>query len=254
MIKDSFPFRLTFRPAELFADMAAGRTGWGWPCAIYAAATLSSALLMADLPADFMARLASDLPVPAGGTFASYMAAGLPGGIGFAAVFCALLSVFAAFLQRGRLVGRFLLLAAGVGAYAVFFVARMNMHASGWPGWAAAAAALAFTAWGAYRSPSAWLKLLQAALATCLFSLASDLATAAGAAADSVQFCVGAEYFFSFLSLIWLVKAARAVTGLSAPRTLVALLPALIGALAMAFSLLALGVIGPKVFLALMLM
>lgn len=254
MIKDLFPVKLALRPAKAFSEMAEGGTGWAWPLGIYAASTLSSALLLANIPPEFMAKLSSDLPLPSGGTFASYLAAGLPGGLGFAAVVCALLSAFAAFMAGGRLVFRFLLLAAGVAAYCAFFIFRMNQRAAGWPGWAAAFAALLFIAWAAHRKPSAWLELAQAALAICLFSLASDALTAVGVMAGSARLCVAAEYLFSFLSLAWLVKAARAITGLSAPRVFSALLPALIGALAFAFSLLALGVISPKVFLTLMLM
>jgi hypothetical protein len=254
MIKDLFPLKLALKPSAAFAGLAEGRTGWAWPLGIYAAATLSSALLLANLPPEFMARLASDLPMPAGGGFASYLAAGLPGGLGFAALFCALLAVFSAFIGRGRLVFRFLLLCACAAAYGAFFAVRMNLRAGGWPGWAAAAAALLFAAWAARRAPGTWLKLVQAALAVCLFSLASDAVTAIGVLADSTRLCVGAEYFFSLLSLVWLVKAAGAVTGLSAPRAFAALLPALLAAFAFAFSLLALGAISPKVFMALMLM
>jgi hypothetical protein len=254
MIKNFFPVKLTLRPADTFAETAAGRTGWAWPLGLYAASTLSSALLLANIPADFMARLSSDLPIPAGGTFTSYLGAGLPGGLAFAAVLCALLSACASFLRGGRLFLRFLALCGATAAYEAFFIVRMNMRLYSGAGWAAAAAALVFCAWAVYREPGTWAKLAQAALAVCLFALASDLVTGLGVLVDSTRVCVAAEYFFSFLSLVWLVKAARAIADISAPRAFAALLPALAGALAFVFSLLALGVISQKVFLTLMLM
>ena len=254
MIKDSFPFKLLLKPAETFSAIAKGETGWAWPLAIFAASVLSSALLLSLAPAEFMAAASTDLPAPAGLGFTVYLATGLPGGLGFAFFFCALLSDFSSLLKSGRLMLRAPLPLAGVGVYAVFFIARMNARAGGAAGWAVAAAALIFSIWAALWYRKTWLGLMKAFFAVSIFTILADLAGGAAALAGSTGAYKVSEYLFAILSLAWLLKAACAVTGLSGARAFSALLPAMLGAAAFAFSLLTLGVIKPEVFQLLLLM
>ena len=254
MIKDSFPFKLLLKPAETFSAIARGETGWAWPLAIFAASVLSSALLLSLAPAEFMAAASTDLPAPAGLGFTVYLATGLPGGLGFAFFFCALLSDFSSLLKSGRLMLRAPLPLAGVGVYAVFFIARMNARAGGAAGWAVAAAALIFSIWAALWYRKTWLGLMKAFFAVSIFTILADLAGGAAALAGSTGAYKVSEYLFAILSLAWLLKAACAVTGLSGARAFSALLPAMLGAAAFAFSLLTLGVIKPEVFQLLLLM
>jgi hypothetical protein len=254
MIKDSFPVKLLLKPSETFTAIAEGKTGWAWPLALFAASAVSSALLLALVPADFMAAASSDLPAPSGLGFFSYLAAGLPGGLGFAFFFCALLSDFSSLLKTGRLMLRAPLPLAGVAAYALFFIVRLNAHAGGAAGWAVAGGTLCFSVWAALWYRKTWLGLMQAFFAVSLFTILSDLAGGAAALAGSTGAYKVSEYFFAFISVAWLLKAACAMTGLSGARAFSALLPAMLGAAAFAFSLLTLGVIKPEVFQLLLLM
>lgn len=253
MLKDIFPARLIFRPSDTFTEIARGRTGWAWPLGIYAAATVASAALLAAAPPEFLAKAAGGLPPPAGG-FTVYLLTGLPGGLAFAFFSCALLSGFASVLRSGRLMFRVPLPAAAAAVYAFFFVARYNAGAAGPAGWAAAACALGLAAWAALREPRAYLRLVKAFLSLSVFAAAASAAGAAALLAGMPDAYPAAEYFLSFLSVAWLVKAAITLTGLSAARAFAAAVPALLGAAAFAFSLLALGLVGPEVFHLLLLM
>lgn len=254
MIKNTFPARLLLKPSETFAAIAAGTAGWAWPLALFAAAAVSSALLLALVPADFMAAASSDLPAPSGLGFFSYLSAGLAGGLGFACFFCALLADFSSLLKSGRLMLRAPLPLLGVAVYAVFFIVRMNAHSAGAAGWVVAGGTLCFSVWAALWYRKVWLGLLKAFFAVSLFTVLADLAGGAAALAGSTGAYKASEYFFAFVSVAWLIKAACAVTGLSGARAFSALLPAMLGAAAFAFSLLTLGVIKPEVFQLLLLM
>ncbi len=254
MLKDSFPVKLLLKPAETFTDIAAGRTRWAWPLALFAASTVSSALLLSLVPADFMAAASSDLPAPSGLGFLNYLAAGLSGGLGFAFFFCALLSDFSSLLKSGRLMLRAPLPLAGVAAYALFFIVRLNAHSAGAVGWVVAGGTLCFSVWAALWYRKVWLGLLQAFFAVSLFTILSDLAGGAAALTGSTGAYKASEYLFAFISVAWLLKAACAVTGLSGARAFSALLPAMLGAAAFAFSLLTLGIIKPEIFQLLLLM
>jgi len=253
MFKNIFPVKIIFRPAEAFAEIAEGRAGWAWPLGLYAAATLATAALLAAAPADFLAATAGGLPPPAGG-FPVYFFTGLPGGLAFAFFSCALLAGFAVILRSGRLMLRVPLPAAAAAVYAFFFIARYNAHAGGPADLAVAAAALGLAAWAALRDLQAYLRLVKAFLSLSVFSAAAALAGAAALLASAPGAYKAAEYFISFISLVWLIRAASAITGLSTPRALAAAVPALLGTAAFAFSLLALGLVGPEFFQLLLLM
>jgi len=248
MIKDSFPVKLLFRPSEVFAELGAGGRGWAWPLGLYAAATAASALLITSLPAEFLARASSDLPAPGGMNFSGALAAGLPGGLAFNAFFCALTAAFAVFLSKGRLMFRLPAPAAAVAAYAFFFILRLDEAAGGAAGWLAAGAALAFAVWAALRGRAVFPALLKLLLALSVFALLSDLVCAAAALADAPAAYKTAEYAFAFLSLGWLVRGAAAVCGLPSAKVFAALLPALLGAAAFAFSLHTMGLISSEIF------
>lgn len=248
MTTDFFPLKLVFRPSEYFSDVAAGRAGWGWPLALYAADAAASALLITNISPDFLARASSDLPTAAGITFASALAAVLPGGLAFNAFFCALAVAFAAFIGKGRLMFRLPLPLAAVAGYALFFILRLDEAAGGAAGWLAAGGALAFAAWAALRSRAVFGAMFKLLLALSVFALASDLACAAAALADAPRAYRAAEFFFAFLSLGWLVRGAAVAAGIPAARAFAAVLPALLGAAAFAFSLHTLGLLSAKVF------
>ena len=254
MIKDSFPVKLLLKPAETFSAIAGGETGWAWPLGIFAASVTATALLLSLAPAQFLAAASTDLPAPAGLMFTDYLAAGLPGGLGFAFFFCALLSDFTSLLKSGRLMLRAPLPLAGVTAYALFFIIRLNARAGGAAGWAIAAAALLFSVWAAFWYRKTWLGLMKAYLAVSVFSIIAALAGGAAALAGSTGAYKVSEYLFAILSLVWLLKAAGAMTGLSGARSFCALVPAMLGAAAFAFSLLTLGLIKPELFQLLLLM
>ena len=253
MLKNIFPVKLIFRPAEAFTELTEGRTGWAWPLALYTAATLATAALLAAAPAEFLEAGSGGLPPPAGG-FAVYLITGLPGGLAFAFFSCALLTGFASVLRTGRLMLRVPLPTAITAIYAFFFIARYNARSGGPLGWAVAAAALGLAAWAALRDPRAYLQLVKAFLSLSVFSAAAGLAGAAALLAGAPEVYKAAEYTFSLISIIWLIRAAAAVTGLSAARACAAAVPALLGAAAFSFSLLVLGLVGPGVFQLLLLM
>ncbi|MHB0995990.1 MAG: hypothetical protein ACYC2I_06445 [Elusimicrobiales bacterium] len=254
MTKDPFPVRLVLRPGQSFADISSGRAGWAWPLALYAAAAVTSAALAALVPPDFLARASTDLPAPPAGGFWQALAAGLPGGLLFNAFFCALIAAFSTVLSGGRLMFRLPLPAAAVAGYAFFFILRLNAAWGGAAGWLAAGAAAAAAGWAALALRGRFLALLRLMLALSLFTVAADLACAAAAFADSPRAYMGAQYAFAIISLVWLVRGAAAACGLSAARTFAAVLPALLGAAAFAFSLFTLGVVSSQLFQMLLMM
>lgn len=247
MLKDFFPVKLILSPAEVFAEIAAGKTGWGWPLALYAASILSSALLLSLVPAAFLAAAAPDFPAAAGLTFWGYLGAGLPGGLAFAFFFCALLRAFSGWLKSGRLMLRLPVPAAGVAAYAFFFMLKIHARGGGAAGWLAAAAALVFALRSARPGRREYPALLKAFLAISLFTLISNLAGGAAALSGSPQVYRWSEYLFAFLSITWLTKAVMPITGTTAARAFTATVPALLGAAAFFFSLFALGALSSEV-------
>lgn len=248
MITDSFPIKLVLRPLETFEEIRSGAVGWGWPLGIYAAAAVASALLITSLPPDFLARASSDLPSAGKLGLAGALAAGLPGGLVFNAFFCALTAAFAVFLSRGRLMFRLPLPAAAVAGYAFFFILRLDEAAGGAAGWLAAGAALAFAARAALRDRAVFAALLKLLLALSVFALLSDLACAAAALADAPRAYKASEFVFAFLSLGWLVRGVSGSAGVPAAKAFAAVLPALLGAAAFAFSIHTLGLISSEVF------
>jgi hypothetical protein len=254
MTKDFFPVKLLLEPAATFSAMAEGKTGWAWPLSLFAASVTATALLLSLAPAGFMAAASTDLPAPSGFGFTTYLAAGLPGGLGFAFFFCALLSDFSSLLKSGRLMLRAPLPLAGVAAYALFFAVRMKAHDGGAAGWLVAGGTLCFAVWAALWYRKTWLGLMKAYLSVSVFSTLAALAGGAAALAGSPDAYKVSEYLFAILSLVWLLKAAGAMTGLSGARAFCALVPSLLGAAAFAFSLLTLGLIRPELFQLLLLM
>lgn len=254
MMKDSFLFKLLFRPGEAFEALNSGAAGWGWPLGLFALSAASSAALLAWAPPDFLAASGTALPDAGNGGFGFYLAAGLAAGVLFSAFACALLAGFSEALASGRLMLRVPLPAAAVAAYAFFFAARRGAAPPGTVGWLVAAAAAGLTAWAAFRARRGMPALLKAFLAVSAFTVLSDACGAAAALAGSASFYTGAQYFFSFVSIAWLVKASAVLRGISSPRALAAAVPALLGAAAFAFSLAALGVLPPKLFQLVLLM
>lgn len=254
MPKDLFPLKMLLRPGEAFSAAAAGRTGWAWPLALYAAAILSSSLQLTLVPASFLAEAAPDFPAAPVMTFRGYLAAGLPGCLLFALFFSALLCAFTKLLGAGRLMFRLPVPAAGVAAYALFFLFRFHARLGPAAGWLAAAAALGFALWSAYAGRREYPALLKAMLAVSLFTVLSNLAAGGAAAAGSPKAYLLAEYTFAFVSLAWLTKAAAAITGVTTARAFAAAVPALLGTAAFFFSLSALGLLGADTLQVLLLM
>lgn len=254
MIEEYFPARLILRPSAAFEDIVNGRSGWAWPLALYGAAAVSSALLAAFLPPDFLAQASTDLPAPPAAGFWPALAAGLPGGLLFNAFFCALITAFSAALAGGRLMFRLPLPAAAVAGYAFFFILRLNAAWGGAAGWLAAGAAAALAGWAAFAMRGRFAALLRLVLALSLFTIMADLACAGAALAGSPRAYAGSQYAFAVISLGWLVRGAAAACGSGSARAFAAVLPALLGAAAFAFSLFTLGLISPQVFQMLLLM
>ena len=103
MLKNIFPVRILLKPSEVFAQIAAGRTGWGWPLGLYAASVSCSAFLLSVLPPQFIADSFGGVALPQGGGFWFYVGGSLPGGFLFPLLAGALLSAFTVFLREGRL-------------------------------------------------------------------------------------------------------------------------------------------------------
>lgn len=252
-MKNFFPFQLLFRPAAAFEALAAGRTGWAWPAALWALSTLTSAAMLAWAPADFLAATAAGLPPPDGG-IVSYSLQGLAGGLLFSVFSCALLAGFSRVLAGGRLMLRVPVPAGAAALYALAFLALRAAPAFKPAGWLLLLAAVFLAALGAYRERAVYPALLKVFLALSVFALAADLLGLLALAAGAPDAYKAAEYAVSAASLVWLVRAVSAVTGLSAARSAAAAVPALLGAAAFAFSLMTLGLLSPEVFQLLLMM
>ncbi|MCM2266395.1 MAG: hypothetical protein NDI60_01325 [Elusimicrobiales bacterium] len=252
-MKDFFPLKVLIRPGEVFSGIAAGRTGWAWPLGLFALSVLSSAAMLAWAPRVFLAATAAGLP-PTEGTFISYLLSGLAGGALFSAFSCALLAGFCSLLAGGRLMLRVPLPFAAAALYGFFFLALRGAPGLRPVGWAALFAAAALAIFSAWRLRAAYPALLKAFFALSVFSAAADLLAAAAIPVGAAELYTTAEYALSALALVWLVRACAAVTGLSGARAAAAVVPALLGAAAFAFSLLTLGLISPEVFHLLLMM
>ncbi|HNW43873.1 MAG TPA: hypothetical protein PKI19_05160 [Elusimicrobiales bacterium] len=254
MFKDFFPVKVLFRPAETFAAIASGKTGWAWPLALYCASAAASAHALCSLPPEFLAAAAPGVQLAQDRGFWWYLAVGLPGGLAFALFFCALLSAFLPYISAGRLPARLAALVTAAGAYGFFFLLPFKTA----PAYNGAARLLALLAAGgaaglAARSRPLYARLLKAMLALSALTLAADALGAAAAAAGSVAAYSAGQYFFAALALVYLVKAAAAFQATTAARAAAAVVPAMLAGLAFLFSLSVLGVLSPEIFQALLL-
>lgn len=250
----TFPLRVLTGPSAVFAEIAAGTTGWAWPLALYAASAALSALLSTLLPPEFVQSAFEGLSVPQGRGYLFNLAVALPGGFVFTLFTCSLTAAFSALLSGGRLAPRLALPAAGVGAYGLIAAAAFRARAFSPAPAAAALCAAAFAVWAALRDRRRYSALLKAALAISAVTLAADLAAGAAALAGSTAAYTACEYFFSLFSLVWLVKALAAVYGLPGARGAAAAVLAMLGSAAFAFSLYSMGLLPQELFQAVMLM
>lgn len=254
MLNDLFPLKVLFEPDRAFANVAAGRTGWGWPGALYALAAGASVLLFKLAPPEFLTESFEGLTLTRARGFFFYYAFSLAGGLLFTAFICALISALARFLEAGRLSAR--IIAAGL-AVAVFGITAAAMHGAAGgaraAGVAAGAAAALFAAWAAFSDKKLFPRMLKGMLAVSALSLAGSLPAAAAVLAGSVKVYTGVEYLFSILSLYWMAKAVAAVYGASKARAAAATVLALFGGLAFLFLVFNLGLLPPDIFEALLL-
>lgn len=252
-MKKSFPLLLLTRPSDAFGDIAAGREGWAWPLALYAAGAALSAALASWLPPEYMQAAFEGL-TPARHGFGFNLAVSLAGGMVFTLFTCALLAAFASFIKEGRLALRLAPPAAGVAAYGLLAAVFFRLGPPAPAGLAAAAPAAAFAAWAALRDRRAYAALLKAVLAVSAVEILSALASAAAALAGSTAAFSVLQYIFSFISLVWTVKALGALYGAGGARGTAAALLALLGSAAFAFLLFAAGLLRPELFQAALLM
>lgn len=237
MLKNFFPVKVMLKPSESFARIAAGGTGWGWPLAVYALSAACSAFLLSVLPPQFIAESFEGAALPQGRNFWFYLGVSLPGGLLFSLFTCALLSALAGFLRSGRLSLRLPLAALGAGAYGLLAAAVHGSAALRPAGTAAALAAAGLASWAALKDGKRYSAALKALLAISALSLAADLAGGAAAYAGSIKVYAATAYFFSFLSLVWLAKAAAAVYDAALPRAAAAAVLAVLGSAAFLFLL-----------------
>ena len=73
-----FPLLVLTRPSDAFGGIAAGREGWGWPLALYAAGAAVAAGLASWLPPEYMQAAFEGLTPPRHG-FAFNLAMSLAG-------------------------------------------------------------------------------------------------------------------------------------------------------------------------------
>ncbi|MDA8130190.1 MAG: hypothetical protein M0011_01670 [Elusimicrobia bacterium] len=253
-MKDLFPINLLTAPAKAFSGLASGKTAWGWPLGLFAAATASSALLCTLLPPQFTAEALEGMAVNRDLSFAFYFAVSLGGGLAFSACTAGLLSAAARFLAGGRLSLRLpaaLLACASLGITSAF----MHNAAGGQrnAGLAVATGALAFSTWAAASDRARFGALLKSLLAVSVFTLIAGLAGGLAALAGSVKVYTGIEYLAALLSLIWLGKAVAAVYQESTARAFSSAVLGLLGGMALLFLLYNLGFIPEDAFQALML-
>lgn len=237
MLNKIFPAKVLLKPSESFARIAAGGTGWGWPLGLYALSAACSAFLLSALPPQFIAGSFEGAALPQGRGFLFYLGVSMPGGLLFSLFTCALLSAFAGFLRSGRLSLRLPLAALGTGIYGLLAAAVHGSAALRPAGAAAALAAAGLASWAASRDVKRYSAALKALLAISVISLAADLAGGAAAYAGSIKVYSATAYFFSFLSLVWLAKAAAAVYDAALPRAAAAAVLAVLGSAAFLFLL-----------------
>ena len=253
-MKDHFTLKLLTSPAEAFSGLASGRTGWGWPLLLFAAATASAALLCALLPPQFTAEALEGLKMDRDLGFAFYFSVSLAGGLAFSACTAGLLSAAARFLSGGRLSLRLpaaLLACASLGITSAFMHGAAGTARAA--GLAAAAAALGLSAWAAFSDRRRFAALLKSLLAVSVFTLAASLAGGAAALAGSVTAYTAIEYLSALLSLVWLGKAAAAIYAAGTARSFASAVLGLLGGMAVLFLLYNLGFIPEDAFQALML-
>ncbi len=252
MFKDFFPVKVIFKPAETFAGIVSGETGWGWPLGLYAVSIAGSAFLLSVLPPQFITESFEGLTLPQGRGFWFYFFIALPGGLVFSLFICALLSALTAFLKTGRLSLRLPLAALGIGACGLLAAAMRGSAGLRPAGAAAALAALVLVCRAALRDKKRYSALLKSLLALSAISALAELAGGAAALAGSVKAYTASEYFFSLLSLLWLVKAAAAICDTARPRAAVAAVLAMLGSAAFLFLLSSLRLLPPELFQVLM--
>lgn len=253
-MKEFFPLKLIFRPGETFAAIAAGRVGWAWPLALYCASAAASAFMLCTLPPEFLAEATSGVTLAPGRGFWWYLSVGLPGGLGFTLLFCALLAAFLPYIKAGRLPGRLALLMLATGAYGFFFLLPFKGAATYTIATRLLAAlAAAFAVRTAVVSRPLYARLAKAVLALSILTLASDAAGVAAALAGSVPAYNAGQYLFAALALAYITKAAAAFFEASAARAAAAVVPAMLAAAAFLFSLSSLGLLSTEIFQALLL-
>ena len=253
MLKNIFPVKVLLEPSEVFARIAAGKTGWGWPLGLYVVSVSGSAFLLSVLPPQFITDSFEGVALPQGRGYWFYLGISLPGGFLFTLFAGALLSAFTVFLREGRLSLRLALAALATGACGLLAAAAHGSTALRPAGFAAALAAAAFAFWASLRDRGRYSAILKAMLSISALSLAADLAGGAAALAGSIKAYAATAYFFSFLSLIWLSKAAAAVYDSATPRAASAAVLAALCATAFLFLLHNLRVLPPELFQVLLL-
>lgn len=253
MLKDFFPAKVLLRPTETFSAIAAGKTGWGWPLALYAVAAASSAFLLSVLPPQFITESFEGAALPQGRGFWFYFAVSLPGGFLTALFTCAILSAFTVFLREGRLSLRLPLAALATGACGLLAAALHGSEALRPAGYAAAFAAVAFALLTALRDRRRYAAILKAMLSLSAVNITADLAGGAAALAGSAGSYTASQYFFSFLSLIWLSRAAAAIYDAARPRAANAAVLAILASAAFIFLLFNLHLLPQELFQVLLL-
>ena len=253
MLKNIFPVKVLLKPSEVFSRIAAGKTGWGWPLGLYVVSVSGSAFLLSVLPPQFITDSFEGVALPQGRGYWFYLGISLPGGFLFTLFAGALLSAFTVFLREGRLSLRLALAALATGACGLLAAAAHGSAALRPAGFAAALAAAAFAFWASLRDRDRYSAILKAMLSISALSLAADLAGGAAALAGSIKAYAATAYFFSFLSLIWLSKAAAAVYDSATPRAASAAVLAALCATAFLFLLHNLRVLPPELFQVLLL-
>lgn len=253
MLKDFFPVRVILRPAEVFARIADGRTGWGWPLALYALSITSSTFLLSVLPPQFIAEAFDGAAPPQGRGFGFFLLVAMPGGLLFSLLTCALLSALTGFLRIGRLSLRLPFAALAALAYAILSAAVHNLPGLRPVGIAAALGAAGLASWAVLRDKKRCAAMLKALFALSAINLLSDLTGGIAALSGSVKGYTASEYFFSLLSLIWLAKAAAAVYDTSRPRAVSAAVLAILSSVAFLLLLSSLRLLSPDIFKVLLL-
>ncbi|MDP2865375.1 MAG: hypothetical protein Q8O90_03945 [Elusimicrobiota bacterium] len=253
MLKDFFPVKVISRPSETFAGIAAGKTGWGWPLALYALSITGSAFMLSALPPQFIAETFDGAAPPQGRGFGFFLLVAMPGGLLFSLLTCALLSALTGLLRIGRLSLRLPFAALAVLAYAILSAATHDLPGLRTAGIAAALGAAGLASWAALRDKKRCAAMLKALLALSAISLLSELAGGIAALSGSVKGYTASEYFFSLLSLVWLAKAAGAVYGTSRPRAVSAAVLAILGSVAFLLLLSNLRLLPPDIFAVLLL-